>query len=530
MSKALKAINHKNALATEQGKPTQVKNNGGGYSFKVDDWSRLERFLILGTDGGTYYVGQNDLTKQNTDFVNVLLKKDAAEVLRRTVDVSDKGRARFNSQALYVLAAAMNTEGVDKASVKSAVAKVARTSTHLFEYAQYLENLGGWGRAKRESIANWYTEKSDDQLALQLVKYRQRNGWTHRDMMRLAHPKGMSQVLGNFALGKALDGPVPAILEGYLKVQEAKTAKEVVALVLEYRLPWETVPTEWHKDLSVWRALFEAGMGQTALIRNVTRFARLNAFSDLIFAKQYADKLANAESIRKGRIHPIAFLNASIVHERGQLKTITEHGYGYKHLSKDWTTNPKVLKALQDGFYAAFGNIEPANKRTMVALDVSGSMGSYANGMDLTCAEVGAAISMFILRSEPYTEIRGFSSSFVDLGLTENDSFKQVLAKTNRMNFGSTNAALPMQHAQKNNQEIDTFVVVTDNEVNTGKQPFRALESYRNATGIPARMAVFGVSASPFTIADPDDKGSLDFVGFDANAPRALADFSAGRL
>jgi hypothetical protein len=34
----------------------QVANNGGGFSFKLDDWSYLQRFLILGTEGGTYYV------------------------------------------------------------------------------------------------------------------------------------------------------------------------------------------------------------------------------------------------------------------------------------------------------------------------------------------------------------------------------------------------------------------------------------------------------------------------------------------
>jgi 60 kDa SS-A/Ro ribonucleoprotein len=201
-----------------------------------------------------------------------------------------------------------------------------------------------------------------------------------------------------------------------------------------------------------------------------------------------------------------------------------------ERIIKDWETNPKVLNALQEGFYAAFGNLEPSNKRTVVALDVSGSMGSYANGINLTCAEAGAAIAMFILRTEPYCEVRGFSDTYKPIGLTEKDSFKEVLRKTNRMPFRGTNAALPMEYALQNKQEIDHFCVITDNEVNQGRQPFKALKDYRQASGIGSTLAVFGMTATDFTIADADDARMMDFVGFDANAPRVMADFAAGRL
>ena len=532
MSKALKAITVKSNKATEQGSPKQVRNNGGGFSFKMDDWNRLDRFLIIGTDGGTYYSTQQDLTKQNLDAVKALLAKNPQEVVRRAVDVSVNGRAKSNSQALFVLALAMQLELSDKEFIKDAVLKVARTMLHIAEYEQYLKNLGGAGRAKTSSVARWYTSKTDQQLAVQAIKYRNRGGYTHHDLMRISHPKGINPEIGKFIKGEeySVNG-VPSIIIGFEKAQHAKSEAELIGIINEYGLPWEAIPTEWHKSLKVWRAIYDAGMGQTALLRNVTRFARLGAFKDLVFAKQYADKLMDQEAILKGRVHPINYLLAAVTHERGQQKQEKGlYGYSYMNLVKDWDTNPKILKALNEGFYAAFGNLDPSNKRTVVALDVSGSMGSYANGVNLTCAEAGAAIAMFILRTEPYCEVRGFSSNYVDLGLSETDSFDAVLKKTNRWNFGSTNAALPMQYAKQNKQEIDTFVVITDNEVNQGQHPFRALQDYRNATGIAARQAVFGMTATNFSIADPDDNGSMDFVGFDANAPRVLADFSAGRL
>ena len=37
-----------------------VANSAGGYSFAVDKWTGLQRFLILGAEGGTYYLCARD--------------------------------------------------------------------------------------------------------------------------------------------------------------------------------------------------------------------------------------------------------------------------------------------------------------------------------------------------------------------------------------------------------------------------------------------------------------------------------------
>ena len=44
------------------------------------------------------------------------------------------------------------------------------------------------------------------------------------------------------------------------------------------------------------------------------------------------------------------------------------------------------------------------------------------------------------------------------------------------------------------------------------------------------KMVVVGMTSSEFTIADPDDAGMLDVVGFDASAPRVISDFSKGTV
>lgn len=517
------------------GRTDEVQNNTGGFVFKVDDKSRLERFLILGTDKGTYYVGEQDLTKQNVDVLNRMMKTDIQGYVKTIVDVSSSGRALKNDPAIFALAYAMASNDVrDKAALRAAVPLVARTSTHLYRYGKFIDALGGWGRAKRQSVADWYESKSVDELAYQAVKYRQRDGWTHRDLFRLSHPKGVDQNVGNFILGKLSDSQTHSvnILAGFQAMQKTTSVNEVVKVLNEYKnLPWETIPTQFLKDVKVWKTLFYNGQlrGQ-ALIRNITRLARIGAFDDMVFAADYAAAITDAEMIAKTRLHPINFLNAVVVHQEGQIDR-KSGGYWSYGRNKDWKTNGKILDALNEGFHLAFKSVVPAGKRTLVATDVSGSMSQNAIGLDLSCAQVSAAVAMTVARTEPYSDIVGFSSSIVDLGITAKSSFADAMRKVSNRNFGGTDAAAAIVYAEKNKIEVETFVVITDNETWGGSiKPFQALKSYRNKTGIDARLAVLGVASTDFTIADASDRGMMDFVGFDSSAPKALADFSAGRI
>ena len=157
---------------TEKVRKDQVKNNAGGYVFTVSDKDRLTRFLIMGTYG-TYYQGQREVTQENIAFLRKMLAADEVTYLAEVEDVSVKGRAYKNSPAIFAAVLAL-CEGEDKQAAKELFAKVVRTSTHLFEACEYIKQLGGWGRAKRSVVANFYESKSEQNLAYQLVKYRSR--------------------------------------------------------------------------------------------------------------------------------------------------------------------------------------------------------------------------------------------------------------------------------------------------------------------------------------------------------------------
>jgi 60 kDa SS-A/Ro ribonucleoprotein len=59
------------------------------------------------------------------------------------------------------------------------------------------------------------------------------------------------------------------------------------------------------------------------------------------------------------------------------------------------------------------------------------------------------------------------------------------------------------------------------------RPPAQALREYRERAGIAARLAVVGMVADEFTIADPEDPGMLDIVGFDTATPAVVTGFAA---
>ena len=125
------------------------------------------------------------------------LERDGPRTVAEIVAVSRAGRAPKNDPAIFALAmaAGLGDEPTRQAAL-AALPDVCRTGTHLFHFATFVEEFRGWGRALRRAVGGWYAHRTPDELALQAVKYRQRDGVSHRDLLRLAHP-GAAVSAGN---------------------------------------------------------------------------------------------------------------------------------------------------------------------------------------------------------------------------------------------------------------------------------------------------------------------------------------------
>lgn len=503
-----------------------AKNDAGGYAFKLDQWKKLERFLILGAEGGTYYVSQHTLTVRNAQNLIQCLKDDGTRTVQTIVDVSQAGRAPRNNAALFALALAMTPAYADadtRAQARHALSKVARIGTHLFYFLDEVNQLRGWGRLLRSAVADWYTERNPESLAYQLVKYQQRGGWSHRDALRLSHPVTDSLAhiaLFDYVTHDSISDALPRIVTGVELAKRAETADQIVGLIQEYSLTHEMIPNEFKREPEVWAAMLES-MPMTAMIRNLGVMSANGLVTPMSDASSLIiDRLHDKDRIQKARVHPVTLLNALRTYDRGR---------GHRG-SLTWNVDHNVSDALEDAFYLAFETIEPSNKRFMIALDVSSSM-SWADlaTMSLTAAEAAAAMALVTAKTEPKYVSMAFATRFREFPISKHDSIEAVTTRASRMNFGGTDCAQPMLYARDARMNIDTFVVYTDNETWAGRvQPVQALNQYRQASGINARLIVVGMTSSGFSIADPEDPGMLDVVGFDTSAPRVISEFASG--
>ena len=531
-------------LLTPQAEPipgsTQVPNSAGGYAWPVTRWVRLDRFLVLGSERGTFYITERALTRQNAAVLFECLTEDGPRVVRRIVEVSTAGRAPSNDPALFALAVAASVgDPATKALAFAALPLVARTATHLFHWLQYLKGFRGWGRGVRRAVGAWYTAKPATAVAYQVLKYRSRDGWAHRDALRLAHPKAPSvahdvvfryatrQWEGVLGLAGVDDLEVVRLIEAVEALPHQAPA-DAARTIVEHGLTREMVPTPLLTHPEVWAALLER-MPLTALVRNLGVMSKVGLLVPFAGAtRTVVSRLTDEAALRAARIHPLAVLAA--------LRTYAQ-GHAMRGEST-WQPVAQVVDALDRAFYLSFGNAPASGKRVMLALDVSGSMAAPVAGLPyLSCREASAAMALVTAATEPhhlftaFTAMTGFragEAGLSTLALSPRMRLDDVVKRITGLAFGATDCALPMLAARKQRRPVDLFVVYTDSETWAGRvHPSQALRQYREATGIPARLAVVAMASNGFSIADPDDAGMLDVVGFDTATPGVLAQFAA---
>src|SRR5262249_44921164 len=149
------------------------------------------------------------------------------------------------------------------AAALEALPQVARTGTHLCSFAAFVENLRGWGRGLRTAVSDWYVSKPASELAYQMLKYQSRNDWSHRDLLRLSHPKAETPAhnalfqwavegeLGHLATPELLGAELRQV-RAFEAAKKSASEEEIASLVEEHRLTHEMIPSEWKNSARVW--------------------------------------------------------------------------------------------------------------------------------------------------------------------------------------------------------------------------------------------------------------------------------------
>jgi 60 kDa SS-A/Ro ribonucleoprotein len=476
---------------------------------------KLETFLILGGDPGTYRAAQFAFHADGAESVQNALKTDGLGAVRTIEEVAQSGRALSQEASLYALALASSPKFADSATNAAALHAlpvVARTGAHLCKYAAYVGGLRGWGRGLRSAVADWYTSKPVPELVTQILKHRHRKGWSHRDLLRLSHPKpptpehnalfqwAVEGELGHLATPNIAHGNLRQIY-AFEQLKKTTDETEMVRLIEDYRLTHDVIPAQSRRSAAVWEALL-GSMPYMAMVRNLGHMTEAGLIAPESAATALVVmRLVDRSRIRRATVHPAALLSALVKYRTGP-----------------WNASRNVADALQDALHIAYNNLEPAGKRVFLGIDASLlADGARCHGMcHVTAADATAALAIEIARSDSRSNVAILDREprFLDIAKdTKFPKVSQLLTKDPRP--GDPSAAI--EHAAENGMDVDAFVFLS-NQV-----PVDTLNAYRRETGIPARLVVVTPEATDFEGPVPDYV--MRVSGFDPMVPRAIRQF-----
>ncbi|MEO8127957.1 MAG: TROVE domain-containing protein [Bryobacteraceae bacterium] len=476
---------------------------------------RLETFLILGGDPGAYRASQYAFHADACGPVREALRTDGPAAVRLIEQVAEGGKALSPDAALYALALASSPQFASpetNAAALHALPRVARSGAQLCKYAAYVGTLRGWGRGLRSAVADWYTSKPIQELATQILKHRHRKGWSHRDLLRLSHPKpptpehnalfqwAVEGELGHLATPNIASGNLRQI---YAFEQLKKTTDEIemVRLVEDFQMTHDTIPPLCRKSAAVWEALL-GSIPYMAMVRNLGHMTEAGLIAPQSAATALVVmRLVDRGRIRRANVQPAALLSALA-----------------KYRSGPWQASSVVAGALEDALHLAFSNVESTGQRIFFGIDASLlAKDARCHGMShVPAAQAAATLAMEFARVDSRSHIALLDREPDFLDITKTAKLQQVVgAVTSESQAADPSTAIA--HATENQMHVDAFVFFSSHV------PLNALEVYRERTGIPAKLVIVTSEATDFEGAVPEYV--MRVAGFEPAVPRAVRQF-----
>ena len=548
------------------------------------------RILILGTTENTYSSSASrKIDKYSISFLEQQIQAgNGQKILNVVEEIFISGRAPKQEMTLMTHAMLCRAEDINLRKNALQLVSKYRTLAQLYLWKTFHadvpnadgEKSKGYGRAVKRVINEWIFQQTPRQLAYQLTKYPHRHKWGIKQIMQCAHPKSGSGDDRVFPPAKKNETQTPLTdatpidlvlryaVNGYKEMKKlakkydlkatpeykylkavnwAKTNRAMdepnraylIKLIQKHTLTREQISTEGLALLDVQKALLldetmtKVTMPLTALLRNLANLTRFGVFADNAILNVVVKHLLNPDIIKKARVHPVNVLLAWFTYKAGE-------GERGKH---KWNPHLELVKGLEEMFYLSFQTLKPTGERLCVLIDASGSMSSPSACKVISNAEAAALLAMGIARAEANSANPVQHSFYIftaadgrktGTGLTDvsdlihaDASFENVLDAVQRSDWGQTDISLGITEAAKFNRRYDAFIVITDNDVNSGIKPSFALDYYRGKMKMETKLAVIACQATNFSIADTNDKGMMDFVGFDSHLPKLLQQFIA---
>ena len=440
----------------------KTANRSGYVAYKMPPKEHLVNAVMTTMFGEPKYYGStdNDIVR----LASACAKNDPAFLSKLACYARNVANMRSIS---HVLTAVIAREAHEY--TRTTIRNVVVRPDDITEIMSCYKSMYGkpFPNAMKREIAN-VIQKFDE---FHIAKYNGGNkALKFRDVLRITHP-------------------VP-------KTEDSeKLFKRILDDELETPYTWEVELSARGNTKEVWNELIASGkVGYMALLRNLRNIVQCGADIDPVLAR-----LSDPDQVRKSRQLPFRFFSA------------------YRTLSSAGLITPKIHKALEAALTVSIDNMEQIPGRTLVAVDVSGSMSSYvSNSSSIRCCDIAALFgamanrlcedatvcyfeapkstyrSYYSSRGIAFPESRYKDSEECGYRIEHYGKYDSVLEIALQRSFsgGGTDMSLPLKYALEEDKAVslrpfDRIIYFSDNQCNSscmgsGKTIQSLVDSYRS--------------------------------------------------
>lgn len=404
----------------------KTENRSGFPAYKMADKEHLVTAVLTTMFGEPKFYGSTD--NEIVQLATKCAKNDPRFLSKLTCYARNVGNMRSVSHVLTSVIAREAHE-FTRATIRNVVVR----PDDITEIMSCYQNMYGkpFPNAMKREVAN-VLQRFDE---YQIAKYNGGNkSLKFRDVLRITHPEPKTketEILFNKILNGSLETPYT----------------------------WEVELSTRGNNGEVWNELISSGkVGYMALLRNLRNIVKSGADVKPVLAT-----LADPDQVRKSRQLPFRFYSA------------------YRTLSKEKLITPEIHRSLEQAIIASIDNMEQIAGRTLIAVDVSGSMGAtISNNSDVRCCDIASLFGAMASRlcedatvcyfdaADGWSSVRSKGYRIAHYG--KYDSILEICAN-NAFSGGGTDLSLPMKYALTEDKSVnlkpfDRIIYFSDNECN----------------------------------------------------------------
>ena len=389
-------------------------NKSGHVAYRMD-WKAKLMTQVL-----TSFFNEEKFYGDNSEEMTNILKSGIVDDPKFVSNLAIFARREFNMRSVsHVIAAYLANINEGKPFVKETVKKIILRGDDATEILSCY--LSTFGKPIPNSLRTALREVFPTFDAYTLAKYKgEGKSVKMRDILCLCRPAPLNE-------------------------EQSKLWKDLLEGNIKPAYTWETELSAKGNNKETWEELIESRkVGYMALLRNLRNI--LNAEPKNL--QTVLDYISNPEAVRKSKQLPFRFLSA------------------YRNLPDDKWDSKRAREALEKAADASVENLPKIPGKTIIAIDVSGSMRQQISGKsDIRCADIAVLLGLIANRICENAMIMSFDDSLYKFDVSHRAG---ILETTDNFtpHGGGTNMYLPFEYILDRKIQADRIIVLSDNECN----------------------------------------------------------------